>query len=265
MDWDAFKFGAEPVRSSVKRKKIVPSPEPKKKQKTSPNFAQLPLSERKEIWLRLKTWHLTNKSSVDTYHHFLLDKGDKNPWVGVVSCLLSVQTRDIVAMKATDIFEEKFPSLDVTVHAPIEDIEDCVRICNYHKTKAKYIRNCAQKILEEFEGIIPDTCEELMSIPGIGPKIAYLILTVVFKQKQAGLVVDTHVRRLSKIMGLFDGNSEQVRKSLETWVSKEDFEEFPLALISLGQLICKSRKPNCSECPVKDLCPSSKWKEAELI
>ncbi|CBK19880.2 uncharacterized protein [Blastocystis hominis] len=124
--------------------------------------------------------------------------------------------------------------------------------------KVKYIKKTTDILLEKYDGDIPDTIEELVKLPGVGPKMGYLALKVAWN-KIDGIGVDVHVHRISNRLEWVHTNTpEQTRVALEAWLPKQYWFEINLLLVGFGQQICKG-SPKCSECKLRNMCPSSKY------
>ena len=142
--------------------------------------------------------------------------------------------------------------------APPSLIEQCLKGVNYFKTKAKRLGQIAALLLTKHAGRVPATFDELTALPGVGAKVANLVLSVTFG-KDAGMVVDTHVHRVARRLGWSDGNvPEKTRKDLEQFMSSEIREHVTIRLIAFGQEICRPQYPKCDSCPVarEQLCPT---------
>lgn len=124
--------------------------------------------------------------------------------------------------------------------------------------KVKYIKKTTDILLEKYDGDIPDTIEELVKLPGVGPKMGYLALKVAWN-KIDGIGVDVHVHRISNRLEWVHTNTpEQTRVALEAWLPKQYWFEINLLLVGFGQQICKG-SPKCSDCKLRNMCPSSKY------
>mmetsp|Transcript_12200 Transcript_12200/g.29226 ORF Transcript_12200/g.29226 Transcript_12200/m.29226 type:complete len:284 (+) Transcript_12200:3-854(+) len=220
----------------------------------------------KEIVSKLQEYRYENAATVDDFHAFLVglqSDGVSTPhFTALVACILSVQCRDEVALRAMQTLKDRSPGGDVNVdfiyEAPLDDIEDCVRQCNFYKTKAKHIKECGRLIKERYRSQVPSDANSLKELPGVGPKIAYLVQSVSFGQQDSGIVVDTHAHRVAnRLKWCNTKHAEQTRKALEGWVPVDLRIPLPLLLIGLGQNICVTRSPKCGECPISSLCPSA--------
>ena len=202
---------------------------------------------------------------VDAFHAFLLSLRDrKEPhFQALVACLLSVQCRDAVALAAAEKLREALGG-DVTAGAvnaaATETVAEAIKTLNFKNAKARYVKQCAAMVATRFNGRTPRALVDLERLPGVGPKLARLVASVAFGETRAGLVVDTHVRRVAGRLGWTDAprarSAEETRVRLETFLPKDEWEQTTLALIGFGQTTCVSLAPRCFECPVAATCPS---------
>ena len=181
----------------------------------------------------------------------------KDPWQLLVATILSAQCTDTRVNKVTPELFKKYKNISDFAKADPKEFEREIRSTGFYRNKAKSIIGSAKKILSEFNGNVPDTMEELTSLPGVGRKTANVILSSGFG-KTAGIVVDTHVIRLSGRLG-FTKNTEpeKIEYDLMKIVPKNDWTVFSHLLILHGRKICNARKPLCAECGVNKLCPSA--------
>jgi endonuclease-3 len=204
-------------------------------------------------------------SSVDAFHAFLLSlRHRKEPhFQALVACLLSVQCRDAVALVAAEKLRDALGG-DITVAAAdaasAEDIAEAIKTLNFKNAKARYVKQCAAMVLTKFGGKVPHALHDLERLPGVGPKLARLVASVAFGNDRAGVVVDTHVRRVAGRLGWTDAvekrSAEKTRVKLETFLPRDEWEAATLALIGFGQRTCAPANPRCHECPVAATCPS---------
>jgi endonuclease III len=179
----------------------------------------------------------------------------KNPFELLVSTILSAQATDKSVNIATPELFKNYPTPDKMSKATPEELDKYLLIINFHQNKSKLIRNCALMLMEKFNGIVPDNMEDLDSLPGVARKTANVVLGNAFK-KAEGIVVDTHVMRLSKKLG-FTKNTDPVKieQDLIKIVPKENWIDFSHLLINHGRDICTARPHTCDGCPLGDLCP----------
>ena len=182
-----------------------------------------------------------------------------NPLELLVATILSAQCTDArVNMVTRDLFK-KYRSAEDYAKAPQVSLEQDIRSTGFYRNKARNIRAAAQKIVSDFDGNVPDTMEALLTLPGVARKTANVVLGTAFG-KNEGIVVDTHVIRLARRLGLTSRKNNQgdkVEKELMDLVPRKDWTLFAHLLIFHGRQICTARKPDCAACPVSELCPSA--------
>lgn len=163
-----------------------------------------------------------------------------NPWELYVAVALSAQQTDIGVNKVTDTLFKKYKNLDDYRKVSLEEFEQDIRSINFYKGKAKAIKKAADIVAEQYKGQMPTTMEELIELPFIGRKTANVILQESFGIS-VGIVVDTHVRRLSNLFGLSSQKDPvRIEKDLMELVPQEDWREFGLGLIYYGRVYCKA-------------------------
>ena len=204
------------------------------------------------------------------------DGTDNRSFVSLCAAVLSAQTRDRAAISGIQKLSDsigpsglqksdsnairRFPDFSpaAVALAPPSLIEQCLKGVNYFKTKAKRLGQIAALLLTKHAGQVPANFDELTALPGVGAKVANLVLSVTFG-KDAGMVVDTHVHRVARRLGWSDGNvPEKTRKDLEQFMSSEIREHATIRLIAFGQDVCRPQYPKCDSCPVarEQLCPT---------
>ncbi len=171
----------------------------------------------------------------------------------LVSTMLSAQCTDKQVNRVTKVLFQRFKTPRDFASASNEAIEALIRPTGYFRNKAKNIKNGSKHLLEKYNGRVPKTLDQLVKIPGVGRKTANVVLGSAFNIP--GMVVDTHVARISKRLG-FTGSSNPVKIEYELMeiIPKENWNDFSLQLIYFGRAICTARKPKCPACPLYDLC-----------
>jgi len=180
----------------------------------------------------------------------------KNPLELLIATILSAQCTDArVNIVTKDLFK-KYKSAQDWVQTDISEIENDIRSTGFYRNKAKNIKNACIKIEEDFGGKVPNTMEELVTLPGVGRKTANCVLGDAFGIP--GITCDTHVIRLSRRLGLSD-NSDPVKLEfdLAEIVPDKDWTLFSHLIIMHGRNICNARKPKCQECKIANYCPSA--------
>jgi endonuclease-3 len=177
----------------------------------------------------------------------------QEPWQLLVASILSAQCTDArVNLITPDLFS-RYPTLNSLAQADLADIERLVRSCGLFRTKARAILGSATRLVTDFNGILPPDREALMSLPGVGRKIANLLLGDCFGIP--AIVVDTHCARISTLIGLTKQTSPlAVEKDLAEVLPPEDWIAYGHLMVSHGRAICVARKPDCSGCPLQDIC-----------
>jgi endonuclease-3 len=179
----------------------------------------------------------------------------ENEFELLIATILSAQcTDERVNIVTADLFR-KYRNVQDFVDVPQEDLEQDVRSTGFFRNKAKNIKGAAQRILDEFGGEVPQDMDKLLSLPGVARKTANVVLGNAFGIA-SGVVVDTHVKRLSLRLGLTTQKTpEKVEKDLQKLVPEKDWVMFSHWLIFHGRQVCKARKPLCDECGFIDICP----------
>ncbi|MGP8320572.1 MAG: endonuclease III [Methanosarcinaceae archaeon] len=179
-----------------------------------------------------------------------------NPLQLLVATILSAQCTDAQVNKVTGILFNKYKSVDDFANADIHELEKDIYSTGFYRNKAKNIKNSARIIISDFNSQIPNTMEEILTLPGVARKTANIVLArghgVI-----VGIAVDTHVKRLSYRLG-FSGHTDPVKieKDLMNIIRKKDWEALSMTLILHGRRVCVARKPKCGACIVNTLCPS---------
>lgn len=170
------------------------------------------------------------------------------------SVRLAAQCTDERVNKITPALFERFPSLEAFANADVTEVEALVHSCGFYRHKARDIVLASQMLLSDFGGRVPDTMEELLTLPGVGRKTANLILGDVYKKP--AVVVDTHCIRLSNRLGLVDDLKDPVKieYALKEILPPETSSDFCHCLVLHGRAVCPARKPRCEDCCVAHLC-----------
>ena len=193
----------------------------------------------------------------ETYHGMNTALNYKSPFELLVAVILSAQCTDERVNKITARLFPKYNTPQKMVKLSLQEMEEAIKDCGLYHAKAKNLLGTCHRLLEEYNGQVPATREDLMTLPGAGRKTANVMLSVAFHQP--ALAVDTHVFRVSKRLGLAKGEDPLlVEQEVLKVVPKEKWSEAHHWLIWHGRKICKARNPLCQECPVRELCPSYK-------
>lgn len=176
-------------------------------------------------------------------------------WKLLVSVRLAAQCTDARVNIIVEKLYEKYPTMESIANAPVGAIEEIVRPCGLGKSKAKDIVACMKDLLLRFDGKVPDTMEQLLSLPGVGRKSANLIMGDVYGKP--AIVTDTHCIRLVNRMGLVNGITEPAKVEKELWklIPPQEGNAFCHRLVDHGREICTARtKPYCDKCVLEDIC-----------
>jgi endonuclease-3 len=182
----------------------------------------------------------------------------RNPLELLVATILSAQCTDKRVNMVTPELFKKYRTAKDYANAPQAELENAIRSTGFYRNKAKSIRAAMRAIAEEHAGKVPDTMEKLRALPGVGRKTANVVLGNAFG-KNEGIVVDTHVTRLSQRLGLTKHkDAEKIERDLMKLIPREYWTDWSHWLIWHGRRRCFARKPDCSQCEVFRLCPSGK-------
>lgn len=180
----------------------------------------------------------------------------------LIALMLSSQTKDTVTAAAMTNLQQNLPggfTLSSLLAVPAEDFNKLIEKVGFHNNKTKYIKATAILLEEKWGSDIPDTIEGLISLPGVGPKMAYLCMSAAWGRTE-GIGVDVHVHRITNLWGWHETrNPEETRKVLEAWLPREKWHEINHLLVGLGQTVCLPVGRKCGECDlsIKGLCPSA--------
>ena len=181
----------------------------------------------------------------------------QNPYELTVATILSAQCTDERVNKVTPVLFEAYPTPEDLAGARQEDVEEIIHSTGFYRNKARNLIGMAEAVVEEHGGQIPRTMKELAALPGIGRKTANVVLGNAFGIDE-GVVVDTHVKRISKRLGFTrHTDPKKVERDLMDLFARERWTMLAHLLIFHGRALCKARSPMCPECPVAHLCPSA--------
>ncbi len=184
----------------------------------------------------------------------------EDAWQLLVATILSAQCTDARVNEVTPGLFAKYGSVEAFAEAPLAALEQDIRSTGFYHNKAKNIKACARMLLDEYGGVVPSEIEGLVKLPGVGRKTANVIRGNIFQIPS--VVVDTHVGRLSRRLGLTEAEDpEKVEYDLMACIPEDHWILINLDLIALGRSICKSQKPRCGECFLADICPYGEEKE----
>ncbi len=173
----------------------------------------------------------------------------------LISVMLSAQTTDVNVNRVTATLFEKYHTPEDYLAVPQEELERDIFATGFYRQKARSLRGTMHMLLEEFDGQVPRTLEELTRLPGVARKTANVVAAELGHAQ--GIVVDTHVRRLSQRLGLTtEDDPVKIERDLVRLVPRAEWHRFPHLLIWHGRRVCQARRPRCEDCVLADLCPS---------
>lgn len=180
-----------------------------------------------------------------------------NNWELLVAVILSAQCTDKKVNEVTAKLFKKYRTLNDYLRADPKEFEQMVKSTGFYRAKAKSILESAKILKEKFNGEVPKTMEEMLTLRGVARKTANVVLGNAYAISE-GIAVDTHVRRLSQRLGITKSNDPvKIEQELMTLVPKKDWFKFTYLLIEHGRAICTAKNPRCDLCPLKDICPSA--------
>jgi len=181
----------------------------------------------------------------------------RSPLELLVSVMLSAQTTDVNVNRVTATLFEKYHAPEDYLAVPQEELERDIFATGFYRQKARSIRGTMRMLLEDYDGEVPRTIPELVRLPGVARKTANVVAAELGDAQ--GIVVDTHVRRLSQRLGLTrQEDPVKIERDLVKLVPRADWARFPHLLIWHGRRVCDARRPRCEDCVLVDLCPSSR-------
>ncbi len=181
----------------------------------------------------------------------------ETPFQLLVATILSAQCTDERVNKVTPALFARFSDAQSMAEAGPQEIEELVKSTGFFRNKAKNIQAAAQKIIREFDGVVPNTMEQLITLPGAARKTANVVLAHAYGIN-AGVTVDTHVKRLCNRLGFTQQvDPGKIEQDLMKILPQADWENWSIRLIYHGRATCDARKPDCGNCFLADLCPSA--------
>ena len=180
----------------------------------------------------------------------------ENAWQLLIATMLSAQCTDArVNIVTKDLFV-KYPTLQAFADADIKELEKDIYSTGFYKNKAKNIIGCAKKLISEYGGEVPSDIESLTKLDGVGRKTANVIRGNIYHEPS--IVVDTHVKRISRLLGLTDSDDPvKIEHELMEKLPKDQWILYNIQIITLGRTICIARRPKCAECALNRVCPSA--------
>lgn len=181
-----------------------------------------------------------------------------SPFQLLIAVILSAQATDVSVNKATPALFKAYPTPEALAQAPIEDIIEKIKMIGLYRNKAKNIKACAQMLLDNYNGVVPNSREELIKLPGVGRKTANVVLGDAFGVP--AIAVDTHVERVTKRLRIckLSASVTEVEATLMRKIPKELWVKSHHTLIFFGRYHCTARSPRCEICPLLDMCQEGK-------
>ena len=196
------------------------------------------------------------KALDEAYPDALCALTHNSPWELLVATILSAQCTDVRVNMVTPELFQRFPTPEAMAKAKLPELEDLIRTTGFFRNKAKSIQGAARKITEDFDGHVPQTLAELITVPGAARKTANVVLGVSFG-KAEGVVVDTHVFRIARRLELVKGDTpEKVEQELMHILPRDRWIAFSHQVIHHGRQVCIARNPKCNQCNLETLCRS---------
>lgn len=182
----------------------------------------------------------------------------KNPLQILIATILSAQCTDAKVNEITPSLFKKYPTVKDFAEADREELEHEIHSTGFYRNKTKSILGAANKIVKDFNGYVPDSMKDLLTLPGVARKTANIVLSSGYG-KSEGIAVDTHVKRISGRLGFSSEKyPDKIEQDLLAIIPKKNWLGFNYILVNHGRMICQARNPRCAECPVRHLCPSSR-------
>ncbi len=194
------------------------------------------------------------------YPHAAIPLRHASPFQLLIATILSAQSTDAQVNQVTRSLFKRYRTATDFAGARREELERAIHSTGFFRAKARAIQNASRQLLERYRGEVPRTLEELVQLYGVGRKTANVVLSAF---GVPGVVVDTHVRRLARRMALtaYD-NPDKIERDLMALIPQAEWGAFSLRLVYFGREICAARAPQCSACPLRDLCPSARYRGA---
>lgn len=201
----------------------------------------------REVWERLDREYPQASIALEYDNDFHL----------LVAVILSAQTTDVQVNKVTKDLFAKYPTVESVAGADPEEFQNDIRSTGFFRNKQKNVMGAARMLIEEFDGRVPDTMEELLRLPGVARKTANIVLGNAYG-KVEGVAVDTHVFRLSRRLGFSrEKDANKAERDLMATFPREQWFRLTYLLIEHGRAVCDAKRPRCDACVLADVCPSA--------
>jgi endonuclease-3 len=192
------------------------------------------------------------------YPHATCSLDWSTPWELLVATMLSAQCTDVRVNQTTPALFERFPDAAAAAAVEPADVEPYIRCLGFYRAKARHIVAAARLLMERHGGTVPASMAELLQLPGVARKTGNVVLAHAFGIN-AGVTVDTHVRRLAGRLGLTrHDDPPRIERDLMPLLPRSEWERFSLRLIFHGRAVCAARRPRCHDCSLVDLCPTGR-------
>lgn len=192
----------------------------------------------------------------ERYPNARIGLDSESPFELLIATILSAQCTDVRVNEVTKSLFAKYRKPSDYYSVPVEELERDIRSTGFYKNKARNIQKCCRQIDEDFGGEVPRAIEELTKLAGVGRKTANCVRSHYFHEP--AITVDTHVTRISNLLGLVDlTDPVKIEYALMKLMPEDRWNSFDLLIITHGRNICVARKPHCNECPIRELCPSA--------
>ncbi|HEY7404519.1 MAG TPA: endonuclease III [Candidatus Angelobacter sp.] len=189
-----------------------------------------------------------------------------NAWELLIATILSAQCTDVMVNKVTPILFQKYPTPQAMAAATPEELEPILRPTGFYRNKAKSVVGASKGILENFGGQVPDEMDKILTLPGVARKTANVVLGTWYK-KAVGVVVDTHVHRISRRLELTEADDpKNIEQDLMKVIPQARWIDYSHQIIHHGRALCIARRPKCAECPLENLCHAADktWSTVEI-
>ena len=190
----------------------------------------------------------------------------KSAWELLVATILSAQCTDVRVNMVTPVLFQKYPTVQDFAALKPEELEPDIRATGFFRNKSKSLVGSAKRLTEEFGSQVPDTMEQLLSLPGVARKTANVVLGTWF-HKNVGVVVDTHVQRISRRLELTrEDDPKKIEQDLMRVIPQDKWTDFSHQIIHHGRALCIARKPRCAQCTLENLCHAADktWSTVEI-
>lgn len=180
-----------------------------------------------------------------------------SPLECLIATMLSAQSTDEQVNKVTKVLFKKYRTPQAYLKVPEDELKQDIHSTGFFNQKARSVRGACTRIVEVYDGKVPDTMEDLVTLPGVARKTANIVLANSYG-KVEGIAVDTHVKRLANRLGFSaESDADKIERDLMRLIPRDDWFEATYVIIDHGRALCQAKKPRCAECPVSDLCPAS--------